>query len=132
MANFLQVTPFLTFKDVPASVRFFVEVLGFRALVQSWDYAYLEREGVGIRIGKASDGPEERQDFGPRAFVFYIDVRDVDGVAAEVGPKLLAAGLPAGQGPTDQSWGQREFRVLMPEGGLILFGQAIKEAAERG
>jgi catechol 2,3-dioxygenase-like lactoylglutathione lyase family enzyme len=125
MPNFLQVTPFLNFKDVPGAVRFFVEVLGFRAVVHSADFAYVEREAVAVRIGKASAGPEERKEAGPRAFLLYIDVRDVDAVVAEVRPRLLAVGMAGGTGPKDQSWGQREFWVPLPEGGLLLFGQDI-------
>ena len=125
MRNFFRITPYLTFKDVDAAVRFFVDVLGFKAWVHGRDFAYVQREEAAVRIGKASEGPEERHEAGPRAFLFYIDVRDVDAVVEEVRPKLLAAGMSGGQGPVDQSWGQREFWAPVPEGGLIIFGQEI-------
>jgi len=126
--NIVAITPYLQATDVDAMVRFFVEVLGFKAWVQRWDFAYVQREAAAVRIGKASDGPEERHDAGPRAFLFYLDVRDVDALVEEIRPKLLAAGMSGGQGPKDQSWGQREFWVPLPEGGLILFGQQIGAA----
>ena len=47
-------------------VRFFVEVLGFHAWVHAWDYAYVQREGAAVRIGKALEGAEERHEAGPR------------------------------------------------------------------
>ncbi len=123
--NIVAITPYLQARDIDAMVRFFVEVLGFKAWVQRWDFAYVQREAAAVRIGKASDGPEERHDAGPRAFLFYLDVRDVDALAEEIRPRLLTAGMSGGQGPKDQSWGQREFWVPLPEGGLILFGQPI-------
>ena len=106
-------------------VRFFVEILGFSACVHAWDFAYVEREAIGVRIHLASDGLEERHEVGPRAFLFYVDVKDVAAVAQELQPKLSAAGMAIGRGPVDQSWGQREFWVAVPEGGLIIFGQEI-------
>lgn len=93
MGNFIQVTPFLQARDVDAMVRFYVDVLGFRAWVHAWDYAYVQREAAAVRIGKASEEPEERHEAGPRAFLFYIDVRDVAAVVEEVRPRLLAAGM---------------------------------------
>jgi catechol 2,3-dioxygenase-like lactoylglutathione lyase family enzyme len=126
MANFMQITPYLSLNDVDAGVRFFVEVLGFTAMVHDQSFAYVQREGAAVRIIKGSpDTPEERFDVGPRAFLMYIDVRDVDAVEEEVRPKLLAAGRAGGSGPKDQTWGQREFWVPVPEGGLIIFGQEI-------
>ena len=130
MANFNQITPYMSVKDMDATVRFFVETLGFKAWVHTGDYSYVQREGAAIRIGKASpDTPEERHELGSRAFLAYIDVRDVDAVVEEMRPKLLAAGMSSGQGPKDQTWGQREFWVPVPEGGLIIFGQEIARVA---
>ncbi len=128
--NFLQISPCVSARDVDGMVRFFVDVLGFRAWIHAWDYAYVQREAAAVRIGKASEGPEERHEAGPRAFLFYIDVRDVAAVVEEVRPKLLAAGMSGGEGPVDQSWGQREFWVPVPEGGLVVFGQEIRGMAE--
>jgi catechol 2,3-dioxygenase-like lactoylglutathione lyase family enzyme len=126
MGNFIQITPFISVKDVDAAVRFFVEVLGFHAWVHTRDYAYVQRESAAVRIGKASpDTPEERHEAGPRAFLMYIDVRDVAAVVEEVRPRLPAAGMAEGSGPKDQTWGQREFWVPVPEGGLIIFGEEI-------
>ena len=59
------------------------------------------------------------------SFAYYIDVRDVDRLYAELKPKLDT--LPKGDvyGPVDQSYGQRELLVLAPDGNLLAFGQAI-------
>jgi len=123
MNNFIQVTPFMHVPDIGAAVAFFEDVLGFTASVRMTDYAYVEREGAGIRIlqNHGTDGAPP----GNRRFAYYIDVRDVDALYAELKPKLDA--LPKGDvhGPADKPYKQREFLVLAPDGNLIAFGQAI-------
>ncbi len=109
--------------------QFFVTVLGFHAWIVDEYYAYVSRDDAAVRIGKLSDrageGAEERVEWGARAWLFYIDVRDVDGLVAELRPRLVAAGLPEGEGPTNQSWGKREYWAPVPGGGFIVFGQEL-------
>ena len=126
--NLLQVTPWLLTSEVENMARFFADVLGFEIREHGEFYAYVQRDDAGVRIGKLSEGAEwaeERVQRGARAWLFYIDVRDVNALVAELRPKLLAAGLAAGEGPVDQSWGQREFWAPVPEGGFVVFGQEM-------
>lgn len=87
------------------------------------DYAYVEREGVGFRLREnvGEDGAPP----GNRRFAYYVDVRDVDALHAELAPRL--ARLPPGHvlGPVDQRYGQRELLVLAPDGNVLAFGQPI-------
>lgn len=123
VSNFIQITPFMHVPDVDAAVAFFEDVLGFRASFRMSDYAYVEREGAGLRIlqNQGTDGAPP----GNRRFAYYVDVRDVDALYAELKPKLDA--LPPGDvhGPADKPYHQRELLVLAPDGNLIAFGQAI-------
>jgi len=123
VTNFIQITPFMHVPDIDAALAFFEDVLGFRATFRMRDYAYIEREGAGIRIlqNQGSDGAPP----GNRRFAYYVDVRDVDALHAELKPKLDA--LPKGDvhGPADKPYGQRELVVVAPDGNLIAFGQAI-------
>ena len=66
-----------------------------------------------------------RKPNGDSRFAYYVDVRDVDALYAELKPKLDT--LPNGDvhGPADKAYGQRELLVLAPDGNLIAFGQAI-------
>ena len=123
--NTLQITPFMHVADVGQAVRFFTDVLGFTAPVDRPDYAYVEREGAGLRIQRHD--PDELS-AGHGGFAYYIDVRDLDQVMGEIGTNL--AGLPAGavHGPVDQSYGQRELLIRAPDGNLVVFGQAIDSA----
>jgi catechol 2,3-dioxygenase-like lactoylglutathione lyase family enzyme len=122
--NFIQITPFMHVPDLAKALEFFHDVLGFQVLVRMDGYAYVERETVGIRLmqNRGEDGAPP----GNRRFAYYIDVRDVDALYAELKPRLDT--LPQGDvhGPADKSYGQRELLVLAPDGNLVAFGQAIK------
>ena len=125
MSNFIQVTPFMHVHDIEKALIFFNDILGFRTLLRQENYAYVHRETTGFRIIEqhGADGAPP----GNRRFAYYIDVRNVDELHAELKPKLDT--LPQGDvyGPVNQSYGQRELLVLAPDGNLIAFGQAISK-----
>ncbi len=56
--NFLQITPFMHVPNLKAALAFFTDILGFAVLVEMGDYAYVEREGVGLRLmqNRGDDG----------------------------------------------------------------------------
>ena len=126
MANILQVTPFMLVPDLEAALGFMTDVLGFAVDFKMQDYAYVSREGAGLRMMES--GPGNRFQPGTRRFAYYFDCRDVDALHAELKPKLDA--LPDGDvhGPADKPYGQRELAVLAPDGNLIVFGQALGES----
>jgi catechol 2,3-dioxygenase-like lactoylglutathione lyase family enzyme len=123
MSNFIQVTPFMHVENIERALAFFTGILGFETRFRAANYAYVHRETTGFRILEqtGADGAPP----GDRRFAYYIDVRDVDGLYAELKPKLDT--LPKGDvyGPVDHSYGQRELLVLAPDGNLLAFGQAI-------
>lgn len=123
MPNFVQITPFIHIPDLDAALGFFIDLLGFVVLFRQPGYAYVEREGCGIRLmqNHGDDGAPP----GNGRFAYYIDVRDVDALYRELRPKLDT--LPPGDvvGPIDQPYGQRELLVRAPDGNLLAFGQAI-------
>jgi catechol 2,3-dioxygenase-like lactoylglutathione lyase family enzyme len=122
-SNIIQITPFMHVNDVAGAVAFFTETLGFDCLVQSHHYAYVERDGAGIRIQWHDVAEELGAPHG--GFAYYLDVRDLDAILAELDPKLAV--LPKGDvyGPVDQAYGQRELMIRAPDGNLVVFGQAI-------
>jgi catechol 2,3-dioxygenase-like lactoylglutathione lyase family enzyme len=126
-ANFIHITPFMHVTDLKKAVTFFTDILGFEVLFRFGEgYAYIEREGCGIRILE-SHGPEGAPP-GNRRFCYYIDVRDVDALHAELKPKLDTLPREDVHGPADKPYGQRELLVLAPDGNLLAFGHAIKTA----
>jgi hypothetical protein len=123
--NFIQTTSFMhvSLPTFETAVAFFRDLLGFAEFLHVRDYAYLEREGCGIRIWGREDAADAPR--GIRNFRYYFDVHDVDKLYAELKPKLDK--LPAGDvhGPADKGYGQRELLILAPDGDLVCFGQAI-------
>jgi catechol 2,3-dioxygenase-like lactoylglutathione lyase family enzyme len=126
LTNFIRITPFVHVPDLAGALAFFTDVLGFTVRVRMEDYAYVEREQVGIRLlqNRADDGAPP----GNRRFAYYVDVRDVDGLYAELKPRLDTLPRDDVHGPANKSYGQRELLVLAPDGNLIAFGQAIERS----
>jgi catechol 2,3-dioxygenase-like lactoylglutathione lyase family enzyme len=124
MTQFEQVTPFLHVPDLQEALDFFTDILGFTVPFRQDGYAYIHRETVGFRLLEAEGGGAAP---GRRRFAYYIDVRDVDALYAELKPKLDT--LPTGDvhGPADKPYGQRELLVLAPDGDLIVFGMALSD-----
>jgi catechol 2,3-dioxygenase-like lactoylglutathione lyase family enzyme len=123
VSNFIQITPFMHVQDIEKALAFFNDILGFETQWRMANYAYVHRETAGFRIleQKGPDGAPP----GNRRFAYYIDVRNVDQLYAELKPRLDT--LPKGDvhGPADKSYWQRELLILAPDGNLIAFGQAI-------
>jgi catechol 2,3-dioxygenase-like lactoylglutathione lyase family enzyme len=123
VSNFIQITPFMHVQDIEKALAFFNDILGFETQWRMANYAYVHRETAGFRIleQKGPDGAPP----GNRRFAYYIDVRNVDQLYAELKPRLGT--LPKGDvhGPADKSYWQRELLILAPDGNLIAFGQAI-------
>jgi catechol 2,3-dioxygenase-like lactoylglutathione lyase family enzyme len=113
-------------EDLEKALTFFNDILGFETQFRVHDYAYVHRETAGFRIWqqKGADAAPP----GTRRFAYYIDVRDVDQLYAELKPKLDTLLARDVYGPVNQPYGQRELLVLAPDGNLIAFGQAINKS----
>ena len=123
MSNIIQVTPFMLVPAIESALEFMIGTLGFRLDFRLPDYAYVSRDGAGLRILQA--GPGNPFQPGTGRFAYYFDCRDVDALYAELKPKLDL--LPQGDvhGPANKSYNQRELLVLGPDGNLIAFGQPV-------
>ena len=121
--QFIGVTPFMVVRDMAKAIAFFSETLGFEVRLRQGRFAFVEREGVGFRI--VEETGEWAPPPGNRRFAYYIDVRDVDRVYADLKDRLDL--LPEGDvyGPVEQPYGQREFMVVAPDGNLLVYGQAL-------
>ena len=127
--NFIQTTSFMhvPLSGFEAAVEFFRDLLGFQEYIHGRDYAYLEREGCGIRIWGREDATDAPR--GVRNFRYYFDVRDVDTLYAELKPKLDKLPPSDVHGPANKGYGQRELLILAPDGDLVCFSQAIAKMA---
>ena len=121
--NVLQITPFMHVAELEPALAFFVDLLGFTPRLVGGGYAYVEREGAGIRILQHRDPAELGAAHG--GFAYYVDVRDLAAIERELRPRLAALAEADVHGPIDQPYGQRELMVRAPDGNLVVFGQAI-------
>ncbi|WP_448665099.1 VOC family protein [Sphingomonas sp. CJ20] len=109
--------------DIEESLRFFTIILGFTCRFRTADYAYVQRDTIAFRLRQniGDDGAPP----GNRRYCYYVDVRDVDAIAAELGPHIPLLNDGDVHGPVDQLWGQRELLVIAPDGNMIVFGQDV-------
>jgi hypothetical protein len=124
VSNVIQITPFMHVRALEEALEF-VGRLGFRIVLRMRDYAYVDREGAGLRIlaypgAHVFEGGRDR-------FAYYLDVRDLGAIHSELKDWLDT--LPRGDvhGPADKEYGQRELLIRGPDGQLFVFGQAIGE-----
>jgi len=122
----VKLIPTLRCKDINNSLEFYTRVLGFTVKFSHAEegqiiYAGIEREACEI-LGSGHEGGV--------GTIIYVEVDEVDNLFRE----FIARGLdnshkkesPVHQGPTDQTWGMREFYVDDPGGNTLRFGCFIK------
>ena len=128
MTQVHQVTPFLHVPDMAQALDFLTRVLRFELKFRAANYAYLEWEHAAVRV--LEEPGRERAVPGTSARItVYIDVRDVDALHEELREQLATLAPGDVHGPMDQSYGQRELHVRLPDGHWVGFGQGI--SAER-
>ncbi|HET9601800.1 MAG TPA: VOC family protein [Acidimicrobiales bacterium] len=130
MSNFIQITPFMHVEDLEQAIAFFTDILGFETTFRLPGYAYVQRETVGIRIRESSRANGGLP--GNRRFAYYVDVRDVDALYAELKPKLDTLPERDVHGPAHKEYGQRELLVVAPDGNLLAFGQMTSPQSSGG
>ena len=123
VSNFYRITPFMHVPDLEAALVFFTDILGFECRFRQGIYAYVQREAAAFRL--VENVGDEGAPPGNRRFCYYVDVHDVDAVAAELLPKAPLLNDGDLYGPVDQIYGQREFMVMAPDGNLLVFGQDL-------
>lgn len=114
------VMPAITATDLPASVAWYRDVLGFTVAEE------YERDGrvMGVRLRAGTvdlllaqddfaKGRDRQKGTGLR--LYCITFQDVDQLAAAIKER----GGKLSQEPTDQPWGTRDFAVVDPDGFII-------------
>lgn len=127
--NFVDLVPLLTCRDVPASVRFYTEVLGFEVVDRMDDigasgFATVRSGAAMIMLASPAHGPSAPQvegRYSQSAYYLYVD--DVSALQR----CLTEADWPATE-CVDRCYGLREFEVVDPEGHVLLFGEDLEEA----
>ena len=117
MASLIHSTiPVLPSPDLAVSEAFYVQKLGFRAVLSMpGTYLIVERDGGEIHFWPCGDDNTEL----PRKSSCYVR-GDTDALHAD----FAARGLPLTP-PQDREWGMRELYVIDPHGNLLKFGEPV-------
>lgn len=116
--------PSLTVNDLPRSIAFYRDVLGFVAGEEWREQGMLT--GIELRAGSVTfyltqddfaKGRDRTKGVGMR-FRCYT-AQDLDRLAAEI----TARGGALDEGPTDMPWGERQFLISDPDGFKLTFVQ---------
>ncbi|MFM8834524.1 MAG: bleomycin resistance protein [Cytophagales bacterium] len=125
----MKLVPTFRTSDFQRSLDFYTKVLGFKVgfmhKTQTPEkvvhFAGLERDGCELHLSEhGGDGA-----FGS---VVYVRVDEVDQLFAEFKTNglKLKSGSAVHEGPTNQTWGTREFYVTDPDGNTLRFGCLLK------
>ncbi len=134
-------TPYFEVFDMPASVAFYRDRLGFAVLFASPEvdtaegrfshFVRVGRDGVDLMLNTAYDsnarpaGRDEARWAGCRHVHLYVDCADVDALHAEVTARGLIAAPPAATG-----YGYRAFAATDPDGYRVVFHQPLPGTPE--
>ena len=118
--RFHSVSPFLGTNDLPATLDFYIEKLGF---TQAWEWgepaelAAVCRDEVELTLASRADakpGGISR---------LYLHIDGIDSYHAQ----LQAAGVVITVAIADRPYGMRDFNITDPAGNVLCFGQALPQ-----
>lgn len=109
-ARFECIDPILRVEDMSASVRYYVDVLGFEnAMWGNDDFTHVGRDGKGIYLCRGGQGHA-----GAWVWIGVGDVRALHRVYKERGAKIR-------QEPNNEAWAL-EMQIEDPDGNVLRFG----------
>jgi uncharacterized glyoxalase superfamily protein PhnB len=122
MPRFTRTRLVLAVRDLEASTRYWMDMLGFRRDFGdgSDGWSFLSRDEVSVMLGEC---PDERpaSELGNHSYVAYVTVDDVDPLYSE----LKERGALVSSAPASKPWGMREFGIRTPDGHRIQFGAPL-------
>ena len=115
----------LAVRDLRASTRFYVEVLGFQHDFGdgSGGWSFLSRDAFKVMLGECPDD-KPASELGNHSYVAYLLVEGVDQLFEE----LSSRGAEVLSRPATEPWGLREFGIRTPDGHRIRFGEPVPAA----
>ena len=114
-------------RDVPATMDFYADVLGFERRMVSDDKSFAIAVHGDAAVHFVATDDADALKATANNISIYLWVRALDRLYETLEPKLDQ--LPAGRvrPPFDQAYGMREFHVKDPDGCLLLFGENIEQ-----
>lgn len=121
MPELKHVRSVLAVKDLPVSVTFYRDKLGFTIDFEVDGWCFLSRGSFKLMLGHCPNEVPASQ-INDHSYFAYIWVNGIDELHEEFRTRGLAS-LPA---PESKPWGMREFMVTTPDGHRIMFGQDLE------
>ena len=115
MSNLNKAIPVLPATDLPATLAFFRDRLGFATRFTYDDYAGVARDDVDLHLFRCTE-PKIAEWTSCR-----VQVTGIDALYAEI--QAQGAVHPNGA-LAEKPWGFREFTALLPDGAIIVFAEA--------
>lgn len=110
MYRALFLSPMIPSFNMAETARFFREVLGFAAVMDTPGYAIYQKDNLSVHILPAG------KDIGQMEF--YLEVDNVDGLWASIQGKVQGLKVRA---PFDRDYGMRELHIEVPHTNTLLF-----------
>ena len=118
--HFHSVSPFLASEDLPVSLAFYLDKLGF-TLAWEWgqpaELAAVCRDEVELTLASRADAKPDG------ISRLYLHIDGIDDYHAQ----LLDAGVVISVAIADRPHGMRDFSVTDPAGNVLCFGQALPQ-----
>lgn len=124
MARIVDSRCVLAVRDLEASTRYYVDVLGFkRDPIEGDGWSFLSRDDFKVMLGECPD-EKPASELGNHSYFVYLIVDGLDEYYREV----VARGALVSSKPADKPWGLREFGLSTPDGHRITCGEPIPGA----
>lgn len=118
--HFHSVSPFLASEDLPVSLAFYLDKLGF-TLAWEWgqpvELAAVCHDEVELTLASRADAKPDG------ISRLYLHIDGIDDYHAQ----LLDAGVVITVAIADRPYGMRDFSVTDPAGNVLCFGQALPQ-----
>jgi uncharacterized glyoxalase superfamily protein PhnB len=119
-----QIVPVFFTEDIPATLAYYKEKLGFECL-GTWNdppvYAIIARDGQVIHFRCAKPPTPNPDKYADELIDAYLCVEDADALYAEYSDK----GVEFTRGLANMPWQSREFVVKDHDGRLLVFGANV-------
>lgn len=110
------ISPMVPSYNMRETTDFFLDILGFTALMDTSEYAICQKDNLTVHILPAGGDIGQME--------FYMEVDDLDGLWDSIKEKLKGLNVKE---PFNQNYGMREFHIGVPQTNTLLFvGQEIK------
>jgi uncharacterized glyoxalase superfamily protein PhnB len=127
--NFPRISPYLYYRDVAKALDWLGKAFGFRERMRlaaddgSVNHAEMDFEGGVVMLGCPGRDYRNPADLGHSTQSLYIYVDDVD----EHFERARQAGAEITQSPEDQSYGDRRYGCVDPEGHSWWFATHVRD-----